>query len=120
MLGVAAELITVPETSIFVRQAEAIWDDDQRLEFVTFIAANPSAGDVLPGTGGVRKVRWSRPGSGKRGGVLIHLFLLRRQQTSLPADGLHQGAQGGLESGGEAERSGANCSSQGQTKVRLP
>jgi hypothetical protein len=57
-----------------VRQAGAIWDDDERLEFVSFIAANPEAGDVIPETGGVRKVRWSRPGSGKRGGVRVAYF----------------------------------------------
>lgn len=36
-----------------------------------FIAANPLAGEVIPGTGGMRKVRWSRPGMGKRGGVRV-------------------------------------------------
>lgn len=52
----AGKLITVAETPLFVRQAEAVWDDDERIEFVTFIAANPEAGDVIAGTGGVRKV----------------------------------------------------------------
>ncbi|HUC67076.1 MAG TPA: type II toxin-antitoxin system RelE/ParE family toxin [Stellaceae bacterium] len=40
-------------------------------EFVDFIAANPLAGDVVAGTGGVRKVRWARPGGGKRGGARV-------------------------------------------------
>ena len=71
---VAGKLITVAETPLFVRQAEAVWDNDERLEFVTFIAANPAAGDVIPGTGGVRKVRWSRSGMGKRGGVRVVYF----------------------------------------------
>ena len=57
-----------------MRQAEAVWDDDERTEFVTFIAANPEAGDVIAGTGGVRKVRWSRAGTGKRGGVRVVYF----------------------------------------------
>ena len=61
----AVKLITVAETPLFARQAEAVWDDDERTEFVTFIAANPEAGDVIAGTGGVRKVRWSRAGTGK-------------------------------------------------------
>ena len=42
--------------------------------FVTFIAANPEAGDVIPDTGGVRKVRWTRAGSGKRGGTRVIYF----------------------------------------------
>jgi hypothetical protein len=41
---------------------------------VTFIAANPEAGVIIPETGGVRKVRWSRRGSGKRGGVRVVYF----------------------------------------------
>jgi hypothetical protein len=71
---VDGKLITVAETPLFVRQAEAIWDEDERLEFVTYIARNPEAGDVIPGTGGVRKVRWSRSGMGKRGGVRVVYF----------------------------------------------
>jgi len=57
-----AALVTVAETPLFVRQARTIWEDDERLEFVTYIAANPEAGDLIPQTGGVRKVRWSRSG----------------------------------------------------------
>lgn len=37
--------------------------------FITWLAANPLAGDVIPGCGGLRKVRWSRGGMGKRGGA---------------------------------------------------
>lgn len=53
------KLITIAETPLFVRQAEAVWDAAEREAFVTFIAANPETGDVIPDTGGVRKVRWS-------------------------------------------------------------
>jgi hypothetical protein len=66
--------VTVAETAVFVRQAETLWTDDERLEFVDFIARNPEIGDLVPGSGGVRKVRWSRRGSGKRGGVRIIYF----------------------------------------------
>jgi hypothetical protein len=47
---------------------------DERFEFVDFVARNPEAGDLIPGSGGVRKVRWPRQGSGKRGGVRIVYF----------------------------------------------
>src|ERR1700738_736944 len=47
---------------------------DERFEFVDFIARNPEAGDLVPASGGVRKVRWGRQGSGKRGGVRIIYF----------------------------------------------
>jgi hypothetical protein len=70
----AGRLITVAETPLFVRQASSVWDDAEREAFVSFIAANPEAGDLVPDTGGVRKVRWSRAGSGKRGGVRVIYF----------------------------------------------
>ena len=70
----AARLITVAETPLFVRQAETVWDDAQREAFVDFIARNPGAGDVIPGSGGVRKIRWARAGVGKRGGARVIYF----------------------------------------------
>jgi hypothetical protein len=57
-----------------MRQAADIWSDEERSAFVDFIAANPEEGDVIPETGGIRKVRWRRRGSGKRGGVRVIYF----------------------------------------------
>jgi hypothetical protein len=68
---------TVVETPTFQKQADAIWRADERVEFISFIAENPDAGDVIPGAEGARKVRWSRPGMGKRSGVrVIHFHLV--------------------------------------------
>lgn len=69
--------ITVAETALFMRQAGDVWTEEERLAFVDFIARNPEAGDLIPETGGVRKVRWSRQGSGKRGGVRVIYFYHR-------------------------------------------
>ena len=66
--------ITVVETPQFVRQADDIWSDAEREEFVDYIARNPEQGDLIPETGGVRKVRWRRQGTGKRGGVRVIYF----------------------------------------------
>src|ERR1700751_6346447 len=66
--------VTVAERAVFMRQAGALWTEDERFEFVDFIARNPEAGYLIPGSGGVRKVRWGRRGSGKRGGVRIIYF----------------------------------------------
>lgn len=49
-------------------------------EFVLYIAGNPDAGDVIADTGGVRKVRWKRAGSGKRGGVRVIYFFHDRDR----------------------------------------
>ena len=62
-------MLTVVETPSFAKLSSDYWDEAERLEFITWLATDPTAGSVVPGTGGVRKVRWSRSGSGKRGGV---------------------------------------------------
>jgi hypothetical protein len=69
-----ARPLAVAETDLFVRQAERVWNDEERLSFIDYIARNPEAGDVIPETGGVRKIRWGRQGSGKRGGVRVIYF----------------------------------------------
>lgn len=67
-------LITVVETELFVRQAEKIWSEEERIALIDHVARNPEAGDVIPGTGGVRNLRWGRAGSGKRGGSRVIYF----------------------------------------------
>lgn len=73
--------ITVAETQAFARSAENIWSEDERAELVDHIAHNPEAGDVIPGTGGVRKLRWGRWGSGKRGGARVVDFYYTARST---------------------------------------
>lgn len=67
-------MYTVAETPIFTADADRLWSEDERLAFVAWIAANPLAGDVVPKSGGCRKLRWSRAGTGKRGGVRVIYF----------------------------------------------
>lgn len=74
---------TVIETSTFQKQAEKLWTEDERLAFIDWIAANPLAGDVIPGADGARKVRWSRAGSGKSGGARVIYFNLTEQEVVL-------------------------------------
>ena len=64
-------MCTVAETDVFIRYAQNVWSTEERDAFVIWIASNPLAGDVIPGTGGLRKVRYSRQGTGKRGGVRV-------------------------------------------------
>lgn len=66
---------TVAETPVFVRYAAEVWSDAERLDFINWIAANPEAGDVIPRSGGCRKVRWAVSGAGKRGGARVIYFL---------------------------------------------
>lgn len=66
---------TVAETPVFVRYATEVWSEAERQEFINFIAANPETGNIIRGSGGCRKVRWSRTGTGKRGGTRVIYFL---------------------------------------------
>jgi hypothetical protein len=72
---------TLVEYPAFIKQAEALWNEDEYNAFTFWIAQNPEAGDVIPGTRGARKVRWNRAGSGKSGGarVIYHYFAAAEQ-----------------------------------------
>jgi hypothetical protein len=67
-------MYTVAETEIFAADARTLWSEEERHEFISWIAANPLSGEVIPGSGGCRKVRWARSGMGKRGGVRVIYF----------------------------------------------
>ncbi len=67
-------MYTVIETPTFAKQADAIWREDERLAFVSWLGKHPLVGDAIPGAAGARKVRWSIPGQGKRGGVRVIYF----------------------------------------------
>jgi hypothetical protein len=71
-------MLTVVESPIFQKMWPRYWDEDERAEFASFIALNPEAGAVVRGSGGVRKVRWVREGTGKSGGVRI-VYLTRNE-----------------------------------------
>ena len=64
-------LITVVETASFVNDALGCMTEDERIEDINMIAANPECGDVVSGGGGIRKVRFAIGGKGKSGGVRI-------------------------------------------------
>ena len=64
-------LITVAETPEYIRCAERLLPAADRMEVVEYLAENPKAGDLMQGTGGVRKLRWARGGRGKSGGVRV-------------------------------------------------
>ena len=67
-------MFTVIETQVFQKQWPNYWSEEERGEFAAYIAEFPNAGDVVPQSGGVRKVRWRRMGKGKSGGVRVIYF----------------------------------------------
>ena len=64
-------MLTVIESPLFTKLWPDYWSEEERGEFAAFIANTPEAGAVVPGSGGCRKIRWSRDGAGKRGGVRV-------------------------------------------------
>ena len=67
-------MLTVVETLLFQRQWPLYWTEEERGQFAAFIARDPLVGVVIRDSGGIRKVRWSREGSGKSGGVRVIYF----------------------------------------------
>lgn len=64
-------MFTIVETAVFQRLASDVWNEEELDAFKIWLASDPLAGDVVPGSGGLRKVRWSRAGMGKRGGARV-------------------------------------------------
>ena len=64
-------MLTIIESPIFAKLWPDYWQEEERAEFAALLAADPDAGDIIPGSGGCRKIRWGRTGGGKRGGVRV-------------------------------------------------
>jgi hypothetical protein len=64
-------MLTVIESSAFARRAEKLLTVEEHEELILYLALHPEAGDEIPGTGGVRKVRFAAKSKGKRGGVRV-------------------------------------------------
>ena len=64
-------MMTLVETPLFQKRIDDVMSGDDLQEFKDFIARHPEKGDIIRGTGGLRKVRWGVRGSGKSGGARI-------------------------------------------------
>jgi len=62
------------ETRLFTRLVDEYLSDDEYRKLQTALIGNPNAGNVVPGSGGVRKLRWAAAGRGKRGGYRVIYF----------------------------------------------
>jgi hypothetical protein len=65
---------TVQETQEFIHCAKSVWSDEERLEFIDWIAGHADAGDVIVGSRALRKIRFARQGMGKSSGARIIYF----------------------------------------------
>ena len=71
-------MFTFIESSVFERLCFFYLDDDEYAELQQFMMEMPEAGQLVPGSGGVRKLRWKRKGMGKRGGLRV-IYYVRYQ-----------------------------------------
>ncbi|MDP6490824.1 MAG: hypothetical protein QGG69_03505 [Kiritimatiellia bacterium] len=74
-------MITFTEHPVFTKRISELLSDEEYREFQTDLAANPQTGDVIPGLGGLRKIRLALPGRGKRGGARVLYLLFLNAET---------------------------------------
>jgi mRNA-degrading endonuclease RelE of RelBE toxin-antitoxin system len=71
------------ETPVFTRRVLEMLTDSEYRELQDFLAQYPDAGDIIPGSHGLRKLRWTISGKGKRGGTRIIYYWVRPRDTIL-------------------------------------
>lgn len=64
------------ESALFTKLVNDLLDEEAYRALQEHLARHPDAGDVMPGAGGLRKLRWTRPGMGKRGGTRVIYYHL--------------------------------------------
>ena len=73
--------MVIIETSIFTRCIKELMSDDEYRALQETLVNRPDMGDIVPGTGGLRKVRWKQEGHGKSGGVrVIYYWMTANEQ----------------------------------------
>jgi hypothetical protein len=75
--------MVIIETPIFTRQLLATLSDDEYHELQKSLLGHPEAGKIIPGSGGLRKLRWALDGRGKRGGVRLSYYWFTAQGSLL-------------------------------------
>lgn len=69
-----SDMQTIAELPEYIRRADKLLSLGERIDIINYLAAHPKAGDLMEGTGGVRKLRWGRGSQGKSGGVRLFYY----------------------------------------------
>ena len=72
---------TIVEMPEFQKRSERLLSNSERISIINYLAKHPASGDIMQGTGGIRKLRWSAQGKGKGGGVRVIYY---HHNESLP------------------------------------
>jgi mRNA-degrading endonuclease RelE of RelBE toxin-antitoxin system len=64
-------LSTITELPEYIKRANLLLSESERKDVIDYLSEHPKAGDIMEGTGGIRKIRWSRGNKGKSGGVRV-------------------------------------------------
>jgi mRNA-degrading endonuclease RelE of RelBE toxin-antitoxin system len=75
--------VIIVETAVFTRQIDRLLSPDQYRDLQSYLVDDPNRGSVIPGTGGLRKLRWQGSGRGKRGGSRVIYFWIIERDTIL-------------------------------------
>jgi hypothetical protein len=96
------------EAPLFTKMLPDYLGDDEYRELQLYLTVQPEAGELMPGTGGLRKLRWAdqRRGKGKRGGLRVIYLPPGRRKRDLVFHALRQGRGSGSESQGEEASQG--------------
>ena len=70
-----SDMVTFIEAPLFSKYVHDYLSDEEYADFLLYLAGNPDSGDIVQGSGGIRKVRWQRKGHGKSSGVRIMYFV---------------------------------------------
>ena len=73
--------MVIIETQIFTKRIKALMGDDEYRTLQEALVTRPTLGDLIQGTGGLRKIRWRHGGQGKRGGIRVIYYLVSEQDN---------------------------------------
>ena len=72
--------MVIVETRIFSRRIKELMSDDEYRALQETLVNRPGMGDIVQGTGGLRKVRWKQEGHGKSGGVRVIYYWMTEDE----------------------------------------
>ena len=69
------------ETPLFTKEVQALLEDDEYKSLQIALLLRPEQGSIIPGSGGLRKVRWARKGMGKHGGIRLIYYWDKKTES---------------------------------------